>query len=82
METGPWNECVPVRMPNDTKIHMVSNTHQAAELLKRHWPATHGPAYENAINVCLAVLERDRPAYLARAAFVAAAKEAHVILVN
>ncbi|WP_046117581.1 DUF982 domain-containing protein [Ensifer aridi] len=80
METGPWNECVPVRMPNDTKIHMVSNTRQAAELLMKHWPISRGKAYENAVEVCQAALERDYPSYMARAAFVAAAKEARVIL--
>jgi hypothetical protein len=67
-------------MPNDTKVHMVSNTRQAADLLTKHWPIRRGKAYENAIEVCQAALERDYPSYVARAAFVAAAKEAHVIL--
>ncbi|WEX74215.1 DUF982 domain-containing protein [Sinorhizobium numidicum] len=82
MDTGPWNECVPVRLPNETAVHMVSNTRQAAELLAKSWPVSHGKAYENAIEVCLAVLERDYPSYIARAAFVAAAKEAQVYLLN
>lgn len=82
METGPWNECVPVRMADDAKIHMVSNTRQAAELLANRWPIHRGRAYENAIGVCQTVLEGDCPSYVARAAFVAAAKEANVLVVH
>lgn len=82
MDPGPWNECVPVRMPDDSKIHMVSNTRQAIELLTQRWPASHGQAHQAAIDVCRAVLERDSPAYFARAAFVAAAKEARVNVVT
>ena len=82
MDPGPWNECVPVRMPDNSKIHMVSNTRQAFELLTQHWPTSHGQAYLAAIDICRAVLDRDSPAYVARAAFVAAAKEARVNVVT
>ncbi|YCI05462.1 DUF982 domain-containing protein [Ensifer sp. D2-11] len=82
MDPGPWNECVPVRIPDDPQIHMVSNTRQAVELLTTRWPVSHGQAYRAAIDICMAVLERESPAYVARAAFVAAAKEAQVNIVS
>nr|WP_309486611.1 DUF982 domain-containing protein [Sinorhizobium sp. 8-89] len=83
MDTGgPWSECVPIRMPNETTVHMVSNTRQAAELLSKHWPVNRGQAYRHALDICQGVLERDWPSYVARAAFVAAAKEAGVNLLD
>ncbi len=61
MDPGPWNECVPVRMPDNSKIYMVSNTRQAFELLTQHWPTSHGQAYLAAVDICRAVLDRDSP---------------------
>ncbi|HVK93088.1 MAG TPA: DUF982 domain-containing protein [Mycoplana sp.] len=72
MHVGPWSECVAVRIGD--RIEFVSNTRQALDLLE-NWPAPHSPASQGALGTCQEVLLGHSPAYLARIAFDAAAKE-------
>lgn len=72
----------PVRVmvdPRGATADVVSTVRRAAELLLEDWPAGGGPALTAAKAACLAALEGTGTVAAARAAFVAAAKEADVL---
>jgi hypothetical protein len=52
---------------------------QAALLLIREWPDNPGQKHHIALQTCLHALHGKKPPYLARRAFVAAAREARIL---
>lgn len=61
------------------RARVINSVVALAEVLLTQWPVTDGEAYQEALRVCLDVLENPaRPAEDARAAFVAAARDAGV----
>ncbi|UFX03832.1 DUF982 domain-containing protein [Sinorhizobium medicae WSM1115] len=75
MNVGPWSEAVLVRLPDKGFIESVATTRSAATLLSNRWPVVKGSAYTFAVQTCADVLIGQSPSYLARRAFVEAAKE-------
>ena len=71
---------VPVTIETDRQL-AVTDTVQAAEMLIEAWPKDRrGPKYRAALRACMDVLEQRRGVAGARKAFIAAAKEAHVLV--
>ncbi|RVG48201.1 MULTISPECIES: DUF982 domain-containing protein [Sinorhizobium] len=75
MNVGPWSEAVLVRLPDTGVIESVATTRRAATLLSERWPVVYGSAYTLAVQTCADVLIGQAPSYVARRAFVEAAKE-------
>jgi len=63
------------------RLQVVTDTVQAAEILLQRWPAEErGAKYRAALRACMDVMEQRRTVAVARKAFIAAAKEAHVFV--
>ena len=86
-ERNDPRECVemvhfvePVAVTKASEIHVVSDTDTALDWLRDRWPTFRGPRHADAFaSVMLARLGREA-ADDARAAFVAAAKEADIFV--
>lgn len=75
MNPKPWSK--PVKFEERlARYRTITNTEEAAHYLLNRWPSEGGRRHLKAQEVCLAVLESKMPPSRARAAFVAAAKEA------
>ncbi|MDX3929206.1 MAG: DUF982 domain-containing protein [Shinella sp.] len=62
------------------KTQIVDSAVKAAALLAEKWPVTYGRAYQRALAICARALEGRCPAGLSRLAFIAAAREAGVMV--
>lgn len=63
------------------KPRTVSDTVQAAAVLLESWPEDRrGPKYRAALRACMDVMEQRRGVASARKAFIAAAREAHLLV--
>lgn len=62
------------------RFMVVADTRMAADVLVRRWRWERTPRYQRAAKTCLEVMQGRKPPYLARRAFVAAAKEARILL--
>lgn len=70
----------PVAVASASEIHVVSDTEAAFDLLRRRWPTFRGPRHADAFaSMIMARQGRETPD-LAREAFVAAAKEADILV--
>lgn len=67
----------PGRIDRD---RVVLTTKDAAELLLRDWPDTAPGKRERAMQACLEVIKGRKPPSHARRAFIAAAKDAKILL--
>ncbi len=77
-ETGTFDEPVAVRLPAGKK--MVKSTRDAAELLLYHWPIGDTAQRIVARMACMRVLGGGGEPRIAREAFLAAAKEAKILI--
>jgi hypothetical protein len=60
---------------------VVADTVQAAGLLLEHWPEERrGPKYRAALRACMDVMEQRKGVASARKAFIAAAREARLLV--
>lgn len=71
---------ISVIIPNDTGGRYVRSPVEALHILDGWWQKVDGPAYQNAINVCIAAIRNEVSPEDARAAFVSALSEGGVIL--
>lgn len=75
-----WNETVVIRSPHADCNVLVGSASQAASILQANWPGlTSGPAYRAAMTACLEAMNGHVPGYIARLAFVKAAREAALL---
>jgi hypothetical protein len=70
----------PVRVEAAGRFRVISSTRAAAQWLLYHWPTGGGPEHRAARVACIAVLKNEQPPDHAREAFVAAAKEAGILI--
>jgi hypothetical protein len=59
-------------------VRILASTLDAAHFLMNAWPVGRGDRHVEAIDACIEVLRGERPPAEARAAFVAAAREAEI----
>jgi hypothetical protein len=71
---------VTVKLDQETGPVEIVNARGAAECLLMTWPAERGPRHRDAVDACLKVLEGHRSTADARDAFIAAAKEAGILV--
>jgi hypothetical protein len=70
----------PVRVEAAGRFRVISSTRAAAQWLLYHWPTGGGPEHRAARVACIAALKNEQPPDHAREAFVAAAKEAGILI--
>ena len=80
MIDGWFSKPIAVSVGISGSIQNVLNARQAAELLARHWPDAGTEKHRNAHHTCLEVLNGRKAPELAREAFVAAAREANILV--
>jgi len=80
MDPKRWTKTVTVFTGKPGKMRVIASTVEAAEFLLERWPVEPGPNHLLARVACLAVLEGEYPPEHARAAFIAAADEAGILV--
>ena len=70
----------PVAVARASEIHVVSDTEAAFSLLRDRWPTFRGPRHADAFASMIMARQGKETSDLARAAFVAAAKEADILV--
>ncbi|MER9061738.1 DUF982 domain-containing protein [Mesorhizobium sp. M0074] len=80
MRTKRFRKPVVVQPGRIDRDRVVASVSDAAEVLLRDWPRPEGKSRLAAIEACLAVIRGEKPPRIARQAFIAAAKEARILL--
>ncbi|MER9832529.1 DUF982 domain-containing protein [Mesorhizobium sp. M0134] len=80
MPTKRFKKAVVVQPGRIDRDRVVVSVSDAAEMLLREWPQSASKSRLTAIEACLAVLRGEKPPRIARQAFLAAAKEARILL--
>ncbi|WP_169053341.1 DUF982 domain-containing protein [Falsirhodobacter xinxiangensis] len=75
-----WEEPVVISMGKDQPNRSVQTSIEALRVLDGWWQKVDGPAFQNAINVCIAAIRNETSDENARAAFVSALSEGGVVL--
>jgi Protein of unknown function (DUF982) len=70
----------PVRVETAGRFRVISSTRAAAQWLLYHWPTEGGSEHRAARVACIAVLKNEQPPDHVRWAFIAAAKEAGILI--
>lgn len=74
-----FHKPVHVQIGRIDRDQLVTNTRHAALLLLKNWP-NDGGKRRTAMKACLQVIKGQKPPSMARRAFIAAAKDASVLL--
>jgi hypothetical protein len=74
------HQFTPVIVANGSELCMISDADDAAEFLSKKWPAFHGPRHADATASTMLVLHGKATPLEARDAFVAAAREADILI--
>lgn len=80
MPNRTFKRPVRIQIGRVDRDRIVVGTHDAAKVLLRDWPAMESQKRITAMQACLEVINGGKPPSIARAAFVAAAKDAGVYL--
>jgi hypothetical protein len=81
MRNEHFDVTVTVGNAREDKARVVTDTVQAAESLLEDWPQDRrGPKYRAALRACMDVMEQRKGVASARKAFIAAAREAHLLV--
>lgn len=73
---------VTIEVDETGELRNVSSVAEAAEILRQNWPADRGKELSRARRACLDAMEGTGSVEEARTAFVAAAKEAGILVWN
>ena len=73
---------VTIMTEQNGRLVSVASIDEAVDFLLRHWPEKKHQSFDIAHKACLDVLEGRHSAESARAAFIAAAKEANIYVVG
>ena len=78
MDDGAWTTIVELQLRPGARLFVITGTSAAFTLLTDRWPKTSGSSFWRAQEVCLAALDNSNKTTheVARAAFIAAAREA------
>lgn len=80
MGTKLFHKAVRIQIGRVDRDRIVVGTKDAAKILLHDWPTTDNPKRVAAMKACLELINGRKPPLVARAAFVAAAKDAGVYL--
>ena len=80
MSDGWWAKPVRVMLGTPSQMRIVASTRDAAECLSDYWPLKRGFAHRTAQEACLTVLAGEELTYVARLAFIEAAREAGILV--
>ncbi|QOF73643.1 DUF982 domain-containing protein [Aminobacter sp. SR38] len=80
MAKGQFKEPVRIQLGRIDRDRLVLGVKDAAAILLREWPAEETPRRTKAMAACLGVIRGTKPPSYARRYFVAACKEAKVLL--
>ena len=80
MDPKRWTKTVTVFTGKPGKMRVIASTAEGGEFLLNRWPVEQGPLHMRARVACLEVLEGKMPPEHARAAFIAAAVEADILV--
>lgn len=69
----------PVEISLDSQPRRIASAWEGMEFLSEHPPLQPGPKYRAAMRICRDAIDGWQPAAKARRAFVAAAREAHLL---
>ena len=75
-----WSKFVRIQLGGPEKRENIYSTRTAGECLLRRWPTEWSLQHRNARAACVAVLKGEQPPDVARAAFIAAAREADILI--
>ena len=78
VDDGAWTTIVELQLRPGARLEVITGTRAALTLLTTRWPTTSGTAFLRAQEVCLAALDNQTTHEVARAAFIAAAREAEL----
>jgi hypothetical protein len=70
----------PVAVAKASEIHVISDTDAAFDWLRDRWPTFRGPRHADAFASMIMARQGKEEPELARAAFIAAAKEADILV--
>jgi hypothetical protein len=76
LDDGAWAIIVELQLRPGARFEVITGTRAAFTLLTTRWPSTSGQAFFRAQELCLAALDNRMTHEVARAAFIAAAREA------
>lgn len=80
MENNRFETPVTVKAATPGPDSLVRTAREATEYLLKAWPGKRGPKHREALQACHDALNGDKPAMVARRAFIAAAREASVFV--
>jgi hypothetical protein len=81
MRNEAFDVTVTIRSGQRDEPRAVTDAVQAAQLLLERWPEDRrGPKYRAALRACMDVIEQRRAVASARKAFIAAAREARLLV--
>jgi hypothetical protein len=80
--TAKWSKSVfvAIEFEEETAVLAIDNTREAAECLMELWPTLDTPAFHRAILICASALDGKIDQRGARAAFLAAAEDADILV--
>lgn len=78
MDPKRWSRPISFQASRLDEVRTITNTSEAAAVLKTAWPIARGRSLRTAQRTCKQVLNGQRPPSEARNAFIAAAVEANV----
>lgn len=80
MRNRRFHQPVVVQTGRIDRTRVIADTRSAAEILVRHWRWAETPRYQRAAKACLDVMKGAKPPHIARRAFIAAAREARILV--
>ncbi|WP_343070095.1 DUF982 domain-containing protein [Aminobacter carboxidus] len=80
MTKGQFKKPVRIQLGRIDRDRFVMGPKDAAEILLREWPLENSPSRTKAMEACLLVIRRHKPPSYSRRYFVAACKEARILL--
>lgn len=80
MQNDRFEEPITVRSPLTGSHQILHTAQEASEFLLTNWPGKKSERYRAALQACHAASAGDKPAMTARRAFLAAGREADVLV--
>jgi len=79
-EQGEWGRPVQLELRGIGQFREIRSTIEAVDCLMDGWPAEEDDDYTTAIKTCLAAIDGDVSARMAREAFIQAARKARIYI--
>lgn len=80
MENSRFETPIAVKSPQGGVNQLLRTAREASDYLMNSWPGKRSPKHRAALQACHDAIAGDKPAMNARRAFIAAAREASVLV--